>query len=158
MPLGWGAALGGASTSFRSFSSDRRLSRGIRRPLNTIIGFADLIRSSAFGADQNQRYVEYARDIRTAGLEIAVLVDELDDFSRLRDGRYAPRPADVDLAALLESCMVRIKSQMSAGTAGRPTRRRDLQRQYRWKPLRCQRTSVSGLKTTAASSKEGKSR
>jgi len=41
---------------------------------------------------------------------------------------------------------------MSAGTAGRPTRRRDLQRQYRRKPLRCQRTSVSGLKTTAASS------
>ena len=27
-----------------------RLSRGIRRPLNTIIGFADLIRSAAFGA------------------------------------------------------------------------------------------------------------
>src|SRR5215469_18351307 len=39
---------------------------------------------------------------------------------------------------------------MSAATAGRPTRRRDFQRQYRRKPLRCQRTSVSGLKTTAA--------
>jgi len=91
-----------------------RLSRGIRRPLNTIIGFADLIRSSAFGGQQNERYVEYARDIRTAGLEIAVLVDELDDFSRLRDGRYAPRPADVDLAALLDSCMVRVKSQAAS--------------------------------------------
>src|SRR5215468_8791352 len=40
---------------------------------------------------------------------------------------------------------------MSAGTAGRPTRRRDFQRQYRRKRRRCQRTSVSGLKTTAAS-------
>src|SRR5215470_1658018 len=54
----------------------------------------------------------------------------------------------------LSRLIVRIKSRMSAGTAGRPTRRRDLQRQYRRKPLRCQRISVSGLKTTAASSKE----
>jgi len=91
-----------------------RLSRGIRRPLNTIIGFADMIRSAAFGQLENERYVEYARDIRTAGLEIAVLVDELDDFTRLRDGRYAPRPADVDLSALLESCMVRVRTQASA--------------------------------------------
>ena len=91
-----------------------RLSRGIRRPLNTIIGFADMIRSAAFGQLENERYVEYARDIRTAGLEIAVLVDELDDFTRLRDGRYAPRPADVDLSALLESCMARVRAQASA--------------------------------------------
>src|SRR6516164_3216861 len=54
----------------------------------------------------------------------------------------------------------------AAGLPARPpvnglpgsTRRRDLQRQYRRKPLRCQRTSVAGLKTTAASSKEGNSR
>ncbi len=92
-----------------------RLSRGVRRPLNTIIGFADLIRTAAPGSLDRDRYSEYARDIRTAGLEIAVLVDELDDFARLRDGRYAPRPSDVDLAALLESCMVRVKGQ--AGSA-----------------------------------------
>src|SRR6516162_719825 len=58
----------------------------------------------------------------------------------------------------LSRLIVRIKSRLSAGTAGRPTRRRDLQRQDRRKPLRCQRTSVAGLKTTAASSKEGNSR
>jgi light-regulated signal transduction histidine kinase (bacteriophytochrome) len=90
-----------------------RLSRGIRGPLNTIIGFADMIRSGA-GALERERTIEYARDIRTAGLEIAVLADELDDFTRLRDGRYAPRPADVDLAALLEACMTRVRSQAGA--------------------------------------------
>ncbi len=91
-----------------------RLSRGIRRPLNTIIGFADLLRSTAIAENASERVKEYARDIRTAGLEIAVLADELDDFTRLRDGRYAPRPADVDLTALLESCMVRVRGQASA--------------------------------------------
>ena len=91
-----------------------RLSRGIRRPLNTIIGFADLLRSSSIDGGTSERTAEYARDIRTAGLEIAVLADELDDFTRLRDGRYAPRPSDVDLGALLENCMVRVRPQAGA--------------------------------------------
>ena len=91
-----------------------RLSRGIRRPLNTIIGFADLIRSTGLGASDAERYVEYARDIRTAGLEIAVLVDELDDFTRLREGRYPARHADVDLAALLQASVLRVKGQAGA--------------------------------------------
>ncbi len=69
-----------------------RLSRGIRRPLNTIIGFADLIRTAPPATQEPARQAEYARDIRTAGLEIAVLVDELDDFSRLRDGPLCAAP------------------------------------------------------------------
>ncbi|HZY67353.1 MAG TPA: PAS domain-containing protein, partial [Devosia sp.] len=90
-----------------------RLSRGIRRPLNTIIGFADLLRSSALAGDAD-RTAEYARDIRTAGLEIAVLADELDDFTRLRDGRYLPKPSEVELGPLLENCIVRVRPQASA--------------------------------------------
>ncbi len=53
-------------------------------------------------------------DIKTAGLEIAALVDELDDFARLRDGRYAPRPTDIDLVALLESSVTRVRTQANA--------------------------------------------
>jgi signal transduction histidine kinase len=88
-----------------------RLSRGIRRPLNTIIGFSDLIGSQAFGEVGNERYVDYAEDIKTAGQEIAALVDELDDFARLRDGRYAPRPSDIDLVTLLDSCVLRVRGE-----------------------------------------------
>jgi signal transduction histidine kinase len=88
-----------------------RLSRGVRRPLNTVIGFSDLIGTAAFGKIENERYLEYARDIKTAGLEIAALVDELDDFARLRDGRYTPRHTDIDLAGLLESSITRVRGQ-----------------------------------------------
>lgn len=90
-----------------------RISRGVRRPLNTIIGFSDLIRSEAFGALQNERYESYAQDIVTAGHEIAALVDELDDYARLRDGRYLPQRASIELTGLLESCVVRIRQQAS---------------------------------------------
>ncbi|OEO32172.1 hypothetical protein VW23_012890 [Devosia insulae DS-56] len=88
-----------------------RISRGVRRPLNTVIGFADLIRSASFGSIDNQRYLEYAQDIKTAGQEIAHLVDELDDYSRLREGRYPAEANDIDLVLLLESCLARVRSQ-----------------------------------------------
>lgn len=88
-----------------------RISRGVRRPLNTVIGFADLIRSAAFGSIENQRYLEYAQDIKTAGQEIAHLVDELDDYSRLREGRYPAEVNDIDLVILLESCLARVRGQ-----------------------------------------------
>ncbi|NMA99175.1 MAG: HAMP domain-containing histidine kinase, partial [Phyllobacteriaceae bacterium] len=84
-------------------------------PLNTIVGFSDLIRSKAFGEIGNERYEGYADDIAKAGHEIAALVDELDDYARLRDGRYLPQRASLDLTALLESCVLRIRDQANAG-------------------------------------------
>ena len=92
-----------------------RLSRGIRRPLNTIVGFSELIASEAFGSVGNRRYSEYARDIKAAGIEIKSLVDELDDFARLHDGRYSADLTDFDLADLLGNCVGRVRHQ--AGNA-----------------------------------------
>jgi signal transduction histidine kinase/PAS domain-containing protein len=88
-----------------------RISRGVRRPLNTIIGFSDLMRTQAYGALGDERYGGYAQDIVRAGHEIAALVDELDDYARLRDGRYLPQRASLDLTSLLESCVIRIRDQ-----------------------------------------------
>ena len=69
--------------------------------------------ASTFGALENDRYEAYAQDITTAGQEIAALVDELDDYARLRDGRYLPQRTSIDLTSLLESCVVRIRKQAS---------------------------------------------
>lgn len=88
-----------------------RISRGIRRPLNTVIGFAEMMRNPDLAPAEPQRYVEYARDIKTAGEEIATLVVELDDYARLRDGRYPVQVDDLDLTALLETCLQRVRGQ-----------------------------------------------
>lgn len=88
-----------------------RISRGVRRPLNTIIGFADLLRSRAFGELGDERYGAYAEDIAAAGNDIAALVDELEDYARLREGRYLAERASLDLTELLESCVLRIRNQ-----------------------------------------------
>lgn len=86
-----------------------RISRSVRRPLNTVIGFSDLIRSAAFGSIENQRYLEYAQDIRTAGQEIATLIDELDDYTRLKEGRYEARRDEIDLSSLLDASLARVR-------------------------------------------------
>ncbi|MBE7733942.1 sensor histidine kinase [Devosia faecipullorum] len=91
-----------------------QISRGVRRPLNTIVGFSDLIGTQAFGAIGNERYEGYAQDIARAGREIAALVDELDDYARLRDGRYLPQRASLDLTEMLENCVLRIRDQANA--------------------------------------------
>lgn len=88
-----------------------RISRGVRRPLSTIIGFADLLAEGVADADKAG---DYARDIGRAGEEIAALVSELDDYARLRDGRYLPQRSRIDLTALLESCIRRIRAQANA--------------------------------------------
>lgn len=88
-----------------------RISRGVRRPLSTIIGYADLLRTEAFGTQGSERYEAYAQDIATAGQDIAALVDELDDYTRLREGRYLPERASLDLTELLETCVLRIRGQ-----------------------------------------------
>ena len=106
------AALGGSDADPALLT---RLSRGVRRPLNTVIGFSDLIGSAAFGPVENPRYVEYAHDIKSAGLEIAALVDELDDLARLRDGRYATRPTQIDLQVLLDTSVTRVRGLANTG-------------------------------------------
>ncbi len=88
-----------------------RLSRGIRRPLNTVLGFSGLIRSEAFGEIQNKRYVDYARNIENAGGEIAQLADEMDEYARLEDKDYAPDNASFDMAHLLDECMGLVRNQ-----------------------------------------------
>jgi len=90
-----------------------RLSRGIRRPLNTILGFSGLIGSESFGKIDNPRYVEYARDIETAGSEIERLTDEMDEFSRLEARDIPAQGGAFDLKELLEECISLVRNQAS---------------------------------------------
>jgi PAS domain-containing protein len=88
-----------------------RITRELRRPLNTIAGFSELIASESFGPMANPRYLEYARDIRSASADIADMADELDDYVRLAEGELALSPADVDIATLLAESLVRVRGQ-----------------------------------------------
>ena len=91
----------------------KRLSRGMRRPLNTVIGFSELIKSSAFGPIENPRYVDYARDIKFAGHDILRVIDELEEFFLLSDGHYELAPSEFELGTLLDKSLAQIRQQAS---------------------------------------------
>lgn len=94
-----------------SAASLARIGRELRRPLNTIVGFSELIASESFGRLSNARYLEYARDINAAGTVITDLADEIDDYARIAEGKLELAPDDTDLAALLADCLVRVRGQ-----------------------------------------------
>ena len=80
----------------------------------------------------------------------------------LRDCRLGDVEAELQKLAVdmrrTPERVLRIRSRSSLSICGRPPRGRDFHRQNALKPLRCQRTIVSGLKIIMASRMRGKPR
>jgi signal transduction histidine kinase len=72
------------------------MSHELRTPLNAIIGFSELIETEALGPVGVERYVDYARDVRTSGSHLLALVNDLLDLSKIEAGKYDLRPEPVD--------------------------------------------------------------
>lgn len=89
----------------------QRLGRSIRRPLNTIMGFSQLIEGQTFGDIENDRYLGYARGILESGREIVGLIDELEDFSHLESGNFRPTGESFNLVEMLEECESVVRHQ-----------------------------------------------
>ncbi|HUV32879.1 MAG TPA: HAMP domain-containing sensor histidine kinase, partial [Devosiaceae bacterium] len=90
------------------------LSRELRVPLNTILGFSELMTGDGGEALGPGRVAEYARDIRRAGRQIGMLVDELTDLSRFEGGRFELNDTEIDLGILLETCVAQIRPEANA--------------------------------------------
>ena len=92
-----------------------RISREVRGPLNTILGFSEIMAGESFGPLGSERYREYARDIESAGRAISDLADELDEFVTLAGAQHPPAEGEVvDLAALLSVCLSKIRAEAIA--------------------------------------------
>ena len=64
------------------------MSHELRTPLNAIIGFADVMRTEAFGPLQNERYREYVNDIRESGTHLLELINKILDLSKIEAGKF----------------------------------------------------------------------
>ena len=71
----------------------------LRTPLNAVIGFAQLLEQQPFGVMPDDRYVEYASDIRRSGEHLLALINDILDVSRLEAGQLALSPEEVNLGA-----------------------------------------------------------
>lgn len=78
------------------------MSHGFRSPLNAILGFADLMDGLGPSALSAEDFVAYVGYIRTAGLHMLELVDDLADVGRLDNGHIELNPTEFDLLELIQ--------------------------------------------------------
>lgn len=87
----------------------KNISHALREPLTSIIGFSELINSSYFGLKDQQRYIDYARDINLSGQDILAIISELEEYTLLSNQAYITNLETIDLGKLLELCLLRIR-------------------------------------------------
>ena len=72
----------------------------LRTPLNTIMGFAEILTNQYFGA-LNERQLEYARTIMEASKRLLLLINDVLDLATIEAGRMALHYGVVNVADLL---------------------------------------------------------
>ena len=81
-----------------------KVSHEVRTPLNSIIGFTELMLQERFGAIVNQRYKGYVEDIHQSGLYALSLLNDLLDISKIEAGKFELDFTAVDVLEIVEDC------------------------------------------------------
>ena len=88
-----------------------RISREIRDPLNTIIGFANVMTEERFGILGNDRYAAYLRDIRAAGERAIAVLDDVVNISSIESGHHNLKLVSQNLNDMVEQCVAVLQPQ-----------------------------------------------
>jgi signal transduction histidine kinase len=81
------------------------MSHELRTPLNAIIGFSELLGADMFASKRT----EYARLIRSSGLHLLDLVNDLLEISRMEAGKLQLREEDISISPLVDECIKTIE-------------------------------------------------
>jgi signal transduction histidine kinase len=82
-----------------------KVSHEVRTPLNSILGFTELMLEERLGAIGNPRYRGYVEDIHQSGLYALSLLNDLLDISKIDAGKIDLDFTAVDLPELVEACV-----------------------------------------------------
>lgn len=82
-----------------------KISHGVRTPLNSIIGFSEVMLDERFGPIGNERYRAYLEDIRASGAHVLSLVGDMLELSRMQAGQVELTFANIDLNEIVNDCV-----------------------------------------------------
>jgi signal transduction histidine kinase len=105
-----GARRQAETTSLAKSEFLAKISHEVRMSLNSIIGFADVMIDGRFGAIDNERYVDYLRDIRASGQHVVALVNDLLDLSKIESGKLDLNFASVNLNVAVQHSVALMQS------------------------------------------------
>ncbi|EJW12571.1 Sensory box histidine kinase [Rhodovulum sp. PH10] len=98
-------AAAGKAEFVATFSHDART------PLNTILGFTELMLEERFGPLGHERYREHLRDVRAATLKMAGLLDDMLNLSRAETGTLELTFTTVDLNEIVQGAVRTMQPQ-----------------------------------------------
>jgi signal transduction histidine kinase len=91
-----------------------KVSHEMRTPLNSMIGFAEVIMAERFGPIGNDRYREYLKDMHEAGAHMVSLLNDLLDLSKIETGQLDLTFANVDLNDVTQQCVAIAQQQANS--------------------------------------------
>lgn len=91
------------------------MSHELRTPLNAIIGFADMLSSQMLGALGNEKYIDYAGNIKKSGEHLLDLITDILDMSKIEAGKYELDLETISLGAVVSTAMQMIESRAGEG-------------------------------------------
>ena len=77
------------------------MSHDLRTPLNSIIGFSEMIRREVFGPGWHPKYGEYVGHIHDCGQSLVAMINDILDLAKIETEDYRMQVSDIDMPALL---------------------------------------------------------
>ena len=87
------------------------MSHELRTPLNAIIGFSEMIESGTFGPVGDDKYVEYAEDIKTSGHHLLAVISDILDISKIEAGKLDLIETEVDIGQVVTGCLSLVRER-----------------------------------------------
>ncbi len=84
----------------------------LRTPLNSIIGFTEILQMGSIAEPLQPRQGEYVRDIYASSTELLGAIDTILDLSTIDAGLMELRVEELDLAAIMEELAGRMQSRL----------------------------------------------
>ena len=81
------------------------VSHDLRTPLNSIVGFADVMITELFGPVRPARYGRYAGDIKESGLSLLEIIDDILDLSKVEAGEMETLDEEIEVGDLIRAAL-----------------------------------------------------
>jgi signal transduction histidine kinase len=94
------------------------MSHELRSPLNSILGFSEMIRDLHLGPEQLEKYIQYGGYINQAGTHLLALIDDILDLAKVESGKLTLKQDRFDLADLLAECARMMRPMAERGGLG----------------------------------------
>jgi signal transduction histidine kinase len=94
-----------ANAASRRLDFLAKVSHEVRTPLNSVLGFTELMLQERFGPIGNNRYKGYVEDIHQSGLYALSLLNDLLDISKIEAGKFELDFTAVEVPELVEDCV-----------------------------------------------------